>query len=74
MPAPIELAELQRRKALGHLYVQLVVTKKRSRTARSQKIRVMPGVWGICIGQLWTDDQWLVDVSIDELIEAMEKS
>jgi hypothetical protein len=64
------VAELRERKAKGLHYVQVVVNRKKS--PRRQKVRVMPGVYGICVGQLDNlPNTWLVDVAIDDMLRAL---
>lgn len=68
---PIDLRELRRRKATGHRYVQLIV--QRDRRPRTQRIRIMPGVLGVYIGETGHVGRHLADVLIDDLIKALEK-
>lgn len=69
----LDLAELQRRKALGHQWVQVVVNRKRR--PKTNRVRVMAGVLGRCIGPLADlHGTYLVDVLIEDMIRAMDTS
>ncbi len=67
----LSLREMKDRKAAGHRYVQLVV--HRERRPRTNRIRIMPGVLGVYIGETANAGFHMVDVLLDDLIPALEK-
>lgn len=67
----IDLAEMKRLKRVGRRYVQLVVTRKTK--PRTRRVRVIPGCLGVCVGQTQGENQYIVDVLLDDLIPALEK-
>ncbi len=66
----IDLKELRRRQACGHRYVQVVV--RRDRRPRTHRIRVMPGVLGVYIGETGHIGEHMADVLIADMVKALE--
>lgn len=61
------LKELRRRKRDGHRFVPVRV-QRRTRPKNWDRIRVFPGVYGRCIGEMDEKHWYLVDVPIDAML------
>ncbi len=62
------VAELHRRKREGHTYAPLRVQRK-TKPKNWDRVRVFPGVYGRCIGEMDAKHWYLIDVPLDALLD-----
>jgi hypothetical protein len=63
--------EIRRRARDGHRYV-LFRVQKRARPKNWDRVRVVPGVYGRCIGEMDLPGWYLIDVTIDAALRAAQ--
>lgn len=61
----VTLAELDRREALGHTRIVVVVPRKTEPRGPNPRVRIAPFVFGTMVG--WRDGEAVVDVAIADL-------